>query len=234
MNSFFKHLQDAGIMVFVVAAGISFIGSLPPGTTNVLAIQLAAKEGKLTAGFFALGCLLAESLYVALSLYVMIRLLRYERLIKSLQWISLVVLLGLALVSIMATVNDSASKVMEVISGHSPFVFGFMLMIINPVQVPFWLGWNAILLERKMLQLRWSHYIFYTVGAGAGSLLASIMFIWAGDWVFSFVTQQYFHYIIAIVFLITALLQLLVIIRNASNRRSVRSYDHSFLNAERR
>lgn len=228
MNSIFKQMQYAGVMVFFLAAGISFIGSLPPGTTNVLTIQLAASEGKLTAGFFALGCLAAEILYVALSLYVMVRLLRYERLIKYLQWISLAVLLGLAFVSFKATLNDSPSKVIKVISGYSPFLFGFILMIINPVQIPFWLGWNSILLEKKMLQLKWSHYIFYTVGAGAGSLLASFMFIFAGNWVLSFVTQQYFYYIIAIVFLITALLQLLVIIRNASKGRSVRSNDHAF------
>ncbi len=215
-------------MVFVVAAGVSFIGSLTPGTTNVLTLQLAASEGKLTAGFFALGCLVGEGLYVALSLYVMDRLLRYERLVKFLQWISLVVLLGLAFVSLTAAVNDSPHTVVDVISGHSSFVFGFILMIINPVQVPFWLGWTSILLEKKMLQPKWSHYICYTVGASLGSLLASIIFILVGDWVLLFVTQQYFHYIIAVVFLITALLQLLVIFRSASTRRSRLRDGHAF------
>jgi len=228
MNSIFKQMQYAGRMVFFLAAGISFIGSLPPGTTNVLTIQLAASEGKLTAAFFALGCFVVEILYVAFSLYVIVRLLRYERLIKYLQWISLAILLSLAFVSFMAILNDSSSNVIKIISGYSPFVFGFILMIINPLQIPFWLGWNSILLEKKMLQFKWSHYIFYILGAGAGSLLASFMFIFAGNWVFSFVTQQHFYYIIAIIFLITALLQLLVIIRNASNRRSVQSNDHAF------
>lgn len=221
MTSFLKQLNDVGVMVFVVAASVSFIGSLPPGTTNVLTIQLAAADGKLTAGFFALGCVVAEVLYVALSLYVMGRLVRYERLIKFLQWIFFVVVLCLAFVSLMAAINESPPAVVEVVSGHSSFVFGFILMIINPLQVPFWLGWTSILLEKNILQLKWSHYVLYAVGAGVGSLLASIIFILAGDWVVrkSFFTQQYFHYIIAVVFLITALLQLLSIIRNASKVR---------------
>lgn len=211
-----KQFQNTGIFIFFIAAIISFIGSLPPGTTNILTIQLSASEGKITAAFFALGCLIAEIFYVAISLYVMARLMRFKKLIRYLQWVSFALLLFLAIASFMATFNNSPAKVINFISGNSPFFFGFVLMIINPVQIPFWLGWNTILLEKKFLQLKWSHYIFYAIGAGAGSMLASIIFIFAGKWVLSIVSQHYFYYIIAIVFLITALLQLIAIVKKPS------------------
>jgi len=218
----------SGVKVLLAATAISLVGSLPPGTTNVLTVQLAATDGLATAGFFALGCLVAEVVYVALSMSVMDRLLRYERIIKLMQWISFGILIALAVGSFVAAVRNSPHPVVQIVSGHSPFVFGFILMIINPLQLPFWIGWTTVLLEKKVLHLHWSHYILYPLGGAIGSLLASILFIVAGTSLFqqSFVTQKHFHYIIAAIFLISAALQVLAIIKNSSPvgpvRRSMR------------
>jgi threonine/homoserine/homoserine lactone efflux protein len=72
---------------------VSFLGSLPPGTTNVLEVQLAATRGYEVATWFATGCMIAEVLCVSLCLLIMDRINESPKLMRSLEWVSLLVLI---------------------------------------------------------------------------------------------------------------------------------------------
>jgi threonine/homoserine/homoserine lactone efflux protein len=57
--------------IFCVGLGISFLGTLPLGTLNVAAMQIAVTDGIRPAIGFSLGALLVEICYVRLSLVAM-------------------------------------------------------------------------------------------------------------------------------------------------------------------
>ena len=57
------------LKVFLAGLIVSFLGSLPLGTTNVAAMQLSIDRGLLPAFYFSLGSLTVELIYVRLSLF---------------------------------------------------------------------------------------------------------------------------------------------------------------------
>ncbi len=58
------------LKIFFVGMLVSFVGSLPLGTLNIAAMQIAINNGVVPALEFAVGMLLAEIVYVRLSLAV--------------------------------------------------------------------------------------------------------------------------------------------------------------------
>jgi len=201
----------------------SFLGSLPPGTTNILTIQLTAIEGAFTALLFSLGCMVAEMVYVFVCLALMDRLLRFANVLSSLQWISLAVLILLSIASFVSASSNQIITAISASTGKSPFLFGFLLMIINPVQAPFWLGWTTLLVEKKMLRPQVSHYALYIFGVCFGSFIANVLFIACGRYVFekSGVTMEMFHYATGIFFLISATIQAATIFKGFGARQSI-------------
>lgn len=188
---------------------ISFVGSLPPGTVNVVTLQLAISDGYSTAFWFAAGCLIAEMLYVGISLAIMDRIIKIGILLKMLQWLSLIILIALAIASFAAGAQHIPARNVLISHTLSPFFFGFLLMAVNPVQIPFWYGWSTILFARKILMPNALHYALYIAGAGLGSLMASLLFIFGGQFIFaSFpVTQKTFHWVIGGFFTLAVFLQ---------------------------
>jgi threonine/homoserine/homoserine lactone efflux protein len=196
--------------LFGLAMLLSFLGSLPPGTTNLLTVQLVAEKGLTVAVLFATGCLLAELVTVASSLFLVDRMIRFKGVMRFLQWISLFVLLALAIGSFFAAAGKSTVQIGSTWDGSSPLVFGFALMIVNPVQFPFWLGWTTVLVEKRILHTGCVHYCLYVLGSGVGSMLASICFILLGRMLVAhwFTVPGLFPAILGTLFLVSFILQL--------------------------
>ena len=88
--------QDRKISILFWGFVVSFLGSIPPGTTNIIMIQLATTRGYEVSSWFAIGCALSEILCVALCLTVADRIIKSEALIKSLELVSLLVIVWIA------------------------------------------------------------------------------------------------------------------------------------------
>ena len=71
------------LRVFLMGLMISFLGSLPLGTLNIAAMQLAISDGVQQAILFSLGSLSAEVVYVRLSLIAMDWVRKQQRLLGS-------------------------------------------------------------------------------------------------------------------------------------------------------
>jgi len=153
---------------------ISFLGSLPPGTTNVIMMQLSATTNYKVAGWFAFGCMIAEVVCVYVCVKVMDRISQSRLFIKSMEWVSLLVIAWLVISSF------SSVKEVPIPKNMPPLVFGFLLMAINPVQIPFWVGWTTILIESKRLPVDGKDNALYIIGIAIGSLVASLLFILGG------------------------------------------------------
>ncbi len=198
--------------VFLWGLIISFLGSLPLGTLNIAAMQIGIQENVTQAIYFSLGCLLVEMIYVRISLVGIEWVRKQEKLMKVMDWIAFSVILILALSSFYAAWNDGdSSKNIMLNNNLHRFLLGMFLCAINPVQIPFWFGWSTVLFSKNILQPINSHYNTYIVGIGVGTLLGNAVFIFGGKWLTSRISNanEYINWIIGLVFLITAILQLI-------------------------
>ena len=80
---------------------------------------------------------------------------------------------------------------------------------VSPGQIPFWLGWSAILYEKKVLLPRSDHYNVYIIGIGIGTFIGNCLFIFGGLLIAGRISrsQDIFNWIIGGIFLATALYQ---------------------------
>lgn len=191
---------------------VSFLGSLPPGTTNVLMIKLAATHGYEASIWFAVGCMIAEVLCVSLCVTVMDRISRSPLLMRSLEWLSMLVIIWIV-VSSFSPLKGFA--LMEIPGGKPAILlFGVVIMAINPVQLPFWAGWTTILMQRNLLKPTRADNLQYITGIAAGSILASALFIAGGRVITPWISgnETLIQWIFGLTFIVIALIQLKKII----------------------
>src|SRR6478672_13869571 len=91
--------------IFFTGMLISFLGSLPLGTLNVAAMQIAISDGYRPAILFSLGSLTAEMVYVRLSLIAMDWVTRQKKLCRILEWVTLAIVIALAISSFYAAMH---------------------------------------------------------------------------------------------------------------------------------
>jgi threonine/homoserine/homoserine lactone efflux protein len=195
---------------------ISFLGSLPLGTLNVAAMQIGLQESIANAMYFSFGSLLVEMVYVRLSLVGIDWVRKQEKLMKAMEWITLLIIIALAVGSFSAAMKDSPeAKNVFLNNNMHRFLLGAFMCAINPVQIPFWFGWSTVLFTKKILEPIKSHYNSYIVGIGLGTLAGNCVFIFGGQWLVGRISnsQQYLNWVIGGIFALTALIQLWKMLR---------------------
>ena len=199
------------IRIFFVGMMVSFIGSLPLGTLNIAAMQISISDGYIAALWFAVGMLLVEIIYVRLSLVAMDKIRKQTKVLKAMEWITLIIIIALAVFSfIAATKGGGKTKNILLSNGMPRFFLGIIMSAINPVQIPFWFGWSTVLFAKKILLPRNDHYNVYIVGIGLGTFLGTCIFIFGGLLIVNKLNanQNMLNYIIGSIFSITALIQM--------------------------
>lgn len=194
---------------------VSFLGSLPLGTLNIAAMQISVSNGVIAAMLFSLGSLLVEIIYVRLSLVAMDWIRKQERILKALEWVTLIIVVALAASSFYAALHPKVEKNIVLDSPLPKFVLGLIMSAVNPVQIPFWFGWSTVLFTKKVLLPRKDHYNSYILGIGIGTFIGNCIFIFGGLLIASRINnnQHILNWVIGGIFAITALLQLWKILR---------------------
>lgn len=188
---------------------VSFLGSLPLGTLNIAAMQISISDGVMPAIYFAFGSLLVEIIYVRLSLVAMDWVRKQEKLFRILEWVTLAIVLALAVASFWAATHPTNSA-NPILSNTLPrFVLGVVMCAVNPVQIPFWFGWSTVLFTKKILLPRNDHYNWYIIGIGLGTLAGNCVFIFGGLLIANRINnnQSVLNWIIGGIFAITAVVQ---------------------------
>ncbi|MFM6923983.1 MAG: LysE family transporter, partial [Ferruginibacter sp.] len=90
------------LRVFLWGLIISFLGSLPLGTLNVAAMQIGIQENITNALYFSVGSLLVEMIYVRISLIGVDWVRKQEKLMKAMEWFTLIIIIALAVGSFIA------------------------------------------------------------------------------------------------------------------------------------
>lgn len=198
------------IRIFFTGMLVSFLGSLPLGTLNIAAMQISISDGITQAMLFSAGSLLTEIIYVRLSLVAMDWVRKQEKIFRVLEWITLVIVLALAISSFYAAMHPSVEKNIILSSTLPRFVLGLVMSAVNPVQIPFWFGWSTVLFTKKVLLPRKDHYNSYIIGIGLGTFIGNCVFIFGGLLIASKISsnQHILNWVIGGIFAITALIQL--------------------------
>ena len=204
------------VEVFCWGLLISFLGSLPLGTLNVAAMQIGIQESVTNAMYFSFGSLLVEMIYVRISLVGIDWVRKQARVMRLMEWITLFIIIALAIGSFIAASKDGvAEKNIMLNNNMHRFILGMMMCAINPVQIPFWFGWSAMLFSKNILLPVNTHYNSYILGIGLGTLLGNAVFIFGGKWLVSSIAggADYINWFVGGVFAVTAVIQLIKLIR---------------------
>ena len=205
------------LRIFFWGLLISFIGSLPLGTLNVAAMQIGIQESIKDALYFSFGSLLVEMIYVRISLVGIDWVRKQEKVMKVMEWITFFIIAALAVGSFIAAMKSGADAKNVLLNNNMHrFLLGMFLCAVNPVQIPFWFGWSAVLFDKKILEPVNSQYNSYIIGIGLGTLAGNAVFIFGGKWVADRIhnSEQYINWVIGTIFTITALIQLWKIVKH--------------------
>ncbi len=99
---------------------------------------------------------------------------------------AIVLLLILAINSFLDAYNNDGtnvpkSKIRSLF--NSPFLLGVLLSVFNPLQFPYWIGWNKVLIKKSILINTVTKRQPYLIGIGLGTLSALILFIGFGQYI---------------------------------------------------
>ena len=215
------------LRIFLWGLLISFLGSLPLGTLNVAAMQIGIQESITNALYFSFGSLLVEMAYVRLSLVGIDWVRKQEKLMKAMEWITLAIIVALAVGSFIAASHSNGEEKNIILKNNMHrFLLEMFMCAINPVQIPFWFGWSAVLFTKKILLPKNSHYNIYIVGIGIGTLMGNAVFIFGGKWLVQRIANsgQYINWVIGGIFTLTAIVQLIKMMRH---KDAVHKFTHA-------
>ena len=210
----FKNLLKIGSIGFL----ISFLGTLPLGTLNIAAFQLSIAVGSKIALLFSLGALIVEMGYVLITLKAIEYIQKHKKILQIANWIALIVMFLLSLNAFVVAFGTEKTTDFHItnsdtltsrFNGFSYFLSGIALSSLNPMQIPFWMGWSQVLYERQLLSKSNLLYLFYIIGIGIGTFIGNSIFIYGGKWAMINLntSNKTIHLIIGTVFLSMVFLQ---------------------------
>lgn len=196
------------LRIFFTGLSISFLGTLPLGTLNITAMQIAVSDGVEPALWFVTGALIVEVVYVRVSLVAMDWVFKHDRLFKWLEWITVLIIVALAISNLYASTQPGVHKNVLLSGTIHRFWLGIMMSAVNPVQIPFWFGWSTVLFTKNVLQHNNAHYNAYIAGIGTGTFIGDLVFIFGGRLIVDRLdtNQKLLQIVIGLIFMITAVI----------------------------
>jgi len=212
--------------IFFVGLLISFVASLSPSTINITSTHIAVHNGNSSAAFFAVGCIIVETICLCIALVAMDWIRKKQTLFRLLECLTISMIFLLALSSFVAAAEMKTFGESVFTSYHiHPFLLGIMINTLNPMHIPFWLGWTTILLEKGILTPGKRNYILYIIGITIGTIGGFTCFIYGGSLIMQqFSSNQYvINWIVGAALLVTAMVH----VYKLYSKYSVKTVAHS-------
>lgn len=189
---------------------ISFTGSLPLGTLNLTVANFSFAGDLQGAAMFSVAAIFIEMLLVRIALMAVQQLEKLKRLVLYFNLIAGAVLLLLAFNSLSAAWEQLEFRAELPFTDLHPLVLGLLLSIINPLHVPFWIGWTAVLKSKYVLDDNHTSQNFYVLAIGLGTAMAFGLYALAGRFLIDHLLQQHvlLNWVVGGTLLVTALAQL--------------------------
>jgi threonine/homoserine/homoserine lactone efflux protein len=195
--------------VFIWGMVISFLGSLPLGPLNLITTYISVSDGANAAILFSAGCIVSELIFVRLALTAMNWLSQRQRFFKTLEWITIIIILLLVVFSFKAAIQKTEFTSAMPTNINHPFWSGILFSAVDPMKIPFWFLWSTFLMGNKTLLPKSNNYNFYVTGIGLGSLLGFMVFIYGGIYLIGSIKthQDIINWSIGGILLLTAIIQ---------------------------
>jgi len=161
------------VKVFFIGAIASFLGSIPPGTLNILVLQLGL-ENKLKAALrFALAVALIEYPYAWIAVEFESWITSSPAIQQHFKLLAASVMIVLGVLGIWTAKKPTKVSVKMQESG---FVRGLILSILNPQAIPWWIGVTAYLKSEGFVVLDTPIRVHsYVLGTAIGALALLIL-----------------------------------------------------------
>lgn len=151
------------LQVFLIGLIFSFVGSIPPGTLNILVLQLGLENKVKVALHFALAVTIVEYPYAWIAVAFEDWITSSSQVQENFQLTGAIVMTSIGAFTLWAARKPSTFSVKFQESG---FWRGLILSILNPQAIPFWIGVTAYLKYEGWIDLstglRLHAYIFGT------------------------------------------------------------------------
>jgi len=161
---------------------VSFIGSIPPASINLLVIKIASTKGIKKALAFAAGAVFVEFVYSFIAILFSKYLLENQSINQTIQLVAIPVFLLLGCLSLFK--RSKPEDVTEIEKGNE-FVNGLFMGLINPLQIPFWMGYSSYFISIGWLKEDFLLITIFVIGIVLGTFL--LLFI------FAFYSKKWFY-----------------------------------------
>jgi hypothetical protein len=201
--------MNRNIKLVFSAMAISFMGSLPLGTLNVSVANYAFHHDIAGAIRFSLAAIVVEVLLVRIALVAVRWLERLRRFYPLFGLLTITTLVVLAFNALLGANNRHEFGPLP-FTTLAPEMAGLLFSVINPLHLPFWMGWTAVLKSRNVLNNESSSYNTFVIAIGVGTAGAFTIYAIAGRFLIGLLGRQQFllNYLIGVSLLITASLLL--------------------------
>jgi len=196
--------------LFGCALSVSFLGTLPLGTLNLSVANYGFRQQWGGAISFSVAAIAVEVALVRVALVAIRRLERLAHFFRVFNVVTCIVLLFLAANSLLAAWQMETFRATLPFPAVNPWISGFLLSLTNPLHLPFWMGWTAVLRSRNILADRPGQYNVFITAIGLGTSMAFCIYGLAGGYLIRLLgsRQVLLNWIVGIALLITAILQL--------------------------
>jgi threonine/homoserine/homoserine lactone efflux protein len=156
------------LQVFIIGTVVSFMGSIPPGTLNILVLQLGLENKLKTALRFALAVAIVEYPYAWIAVAFESWITSSPAVQANFKLLAASVMVILGVLGLWSARKPSAITVRLQESG---FRRGLVLSLLNPQAIPWWIGMTAYLKSQSWIALDTSWRLHaYVLGTAVGAL----------------------------------------------------------------
>lgn len=154
--------------VFVIGFIFSFVGSIPPGTLNLMVLQLGLENKVKVALRFALAVAIIEYPYTWIAVEFEHIITSSPIVLQNFELMAAILMTSLGVLGLWATRKPSMISVKLQESG---FRRGLILSILNPQAIPFWIGVTAYSKSKGWIELDTSWRLHsYVLGTAVGAM----------------------------------------------------------------
>ena len=162
------------INIFILGFFFSFLGSIPPGTINLSVLQLGLNNQIRGALFFSLAAIFVEFFYAWIAVEFQIFLTENTSITQNFQFIAGAAMFILGLINLSRKRSPQTGKFGE---GRVNFWKGFIVSVLNPLAIPFWVAVTAYLQSEAFITLSSNYRILIYVTGICGGTFALLMLV---------------------------------------------------------
>lgn len=157
------------LQVFLIGLIFSFVGSIPPGTLNILVLQLGLENKIKVALRFALAVSLVEYPYAWIAVEFEDWITSSQLILQNFQLTGATVMTTIGAFSLWSARKPSEFSIRMQESG---FRRGLVLSILNPQAIPFWIAITAYLKMQGWIDLSTNMRLHsYVLGTSVGVMI---------------------------------------------------------------